>query len=79
MPTMEDKLRKVMAEVFDVPASDINEDTSPHTIPTWDSIKHINLVLALQNEFGVRFDNEEIPTLTSFTMILNTLKAYAED
>ncbi len=75
---MEDRLKKIMADVFDVPVSDINDSVSPHTIATWDSLKHINLILALQKEFGVRFEDEEIPTMTSYHMILNTLKAYLE-
>ncbi|MBI4309186.1 MAG: acyl carrier protein [Candidatus Omnitrophica bacterium] len=75
---MEQKLRNIMAEVFDVPVDEIKEDLSAHTLANWDSLKHINLILALQKEFGVRFEDEEIPTMISYAMILNTLRAYLE-
>ena len=75
---METKLKNIMAKVLGVPVSEIKEDSSAFTIPSWDSLKHIDLILALQKEFGIRFGDEEIPTLVNYQMILNTLKAYLE-
>ena len=75
---MEERLKKVMAEVFDVPAGGITQDASAYTIPAWDSLKHINLILALQKEFGIRFEDEEIPTMVNYQIIVSTLKAYLE-
>lgn len=75
---MEQKLKTIMADVFEVPDGEIDENSSPHVIPNWDSLKHVDLVLALQNEFGIRFENEEIPAMVNFQVILNTLRAYLE-
>jgi acyl carrier protein len=76
--TMEDRLKKVMADVFDVPRDLITEETSAYTVPAWDSLKHINLIMALQKEFGIRFENEEIPTMVNYQIIVSTLRAYLE-
>jgi acyl carrier protein len=38
-------------------------------IKGWDSLGHLKLIMALEKEFNVRFDTEEIPTLTSFELI----------
>jgi acyl carrier protein len=75
---MEEKLKLIMANVFGVKVEAIGEDASAHTVPGWDSLKHLDLVLALEKEFGIRFDDEEIPTLINFQIIISTLKAYQE-
>jgi len=67
-----------MAAVFDIPAAEITDDASPHDIKTWDSLKHINLVLALEDEFDIHFDEAEIPSLVNFRIIAATVRAYAE-
>lgn len=74
----EERIKNVMAAVFDVPAAGITEDASPHDIKGWDSLKHMSLVLALEEEFDIRFDEAEIPTLVSFRIIAATVRAYAE-
>ena len=39
--------------------------SSPETIPTWDSLQHLNLVLALEQEFRIQFTPEEIELILS--------------
>ena len=75
---MEKKLIRIMAEVFDVSEKEINDDSSPHTISSWDSLTHINLILVLQKEFKIVFEDEEIPTMVNFMMISNTIKSYVD-
>ena len=74
----EDRIRNVMAAVFDVPAAEITDEVSPHDIKGWDSLKHMNLVLALEEEFDIRFDEAEIASLVNFRIIAATVRAYAE-
>jgi acyl carrier protein len=75
---MEDRIRNVMAAVLSTAPDNITEDSSPHEIKTWDSLRHLNLVLALEEEFDIRFEEAEIPSLVSFGIIVATIKAYAE-
>lgn len=75
---MENRLKRIMAQVLDVPEDTINDSASAHTIPTWDSLKHIDLILSLQKEFGIVFEDDEIPTMTNFNMILITIQSYLE-
>ena len=37
----------------------LTEDSSSDTLPQWDSLRHMNLVLALEDEFGVSIPDEE--------------------
>lgn len=71
---MKEKVKKVMSNIFQVPIKDITDDASPDTITGWDSLKHMNLVLALEEEFGVQFSDAQILELLNFQLILLTLK-----
>jgi acyl carrier protein len=75
---MEDRIRNVMAAVFDMPPVNIMDNASPHEIAAWDSLKHMKLMLALEEEFNIRFEDAEIPSLVNFKIITATVKAYVE-
>lgn len=63
------KLREIFSSVFGVKADSLTDDDSPKTIEGWDSINHINLVLAIEGEFDVVFEPEEIADLNTFGAI----------
>lgn len=58
-----------MADAFSVPVERMTNEASPDTIETWDSIQHLNLVMALEQEFGVQFEPEEIEQLLSVELV----------
>lgn len=66
---MDEQLKSVMASVFGLDAKNINETSSAETIENWDSLQHIKLIVALEEEFGVELENEDITTMISFTEI----------
>ena len=63
------KLKSVMASVFNIKRREINEKSSTDNIKFWDSLKHINLVVALEDEFKVRFSHKEIGEMINFKII----------
>ncbi len=63
------KLKSVMASVFNIKQREINEKSSTDNIKSWDSLKHINLVCALEDEFKVRFSHKEIGGMINFKII----------
>jgi len=67
-----------MATMLNVNASIINEDSSMDNVPSWDSLRHMNLVLALEEEFKVTIPDEDAGNITSYKLIklvLNDLGA----
>ena len=50
-------------------------DASPESIEAWDSIAHLNIVMALESAFGVTFDPDEIPELVSPRAIAHRVEA----
>jgi acyl carrier protein len=73
---MRDKVREVMARVLGIPAQDVDDSASADTIGTWDSMEHINLVLALEETFDVRFSAEEMSLMTSYSDIVKILESH---
>ena len=65
----EDALKQVMATMLNVDAADIGPDASMDTIPSWDSLRHMNLVLALEEEFKVQIPDEDAGNITSYKLI----------
>jgi acyl carrier protein len=68
-----DRVRGIAADVLEVPAAQVGPDSSPETIDTWDSVHHLNLVLALEQEFNMQFEPEEIDQMKDIQHILNIL------
>jgi acyl carrier protein len=64
----------IFADVFSLPQEQISPQSSPETIANWDSVQHLNLVLAIEQEFGVRFVPTEIEQLLSFQHAVELLE-----
>jgi acyl carrier protein len=69
MENLHERIIKVMSLVFEVPVETLNEDSSSDTIGTWDSLKHLNLILALEEEFNVEIPDEEVGNLMNYKLI----------
>lgn len=69
------RLQIVMAAVLDVDSLRINEETTADDLENWDSLGQMNLMLALEDEFGVAFTPEQITGLLSVSEILRFLEA----
>ena len=65
----ENTLKQVMATLLTVDVTAIDSDASMDTIPTWDSLRHMNLVLALEEEFRVSIPDEDAGNITSYKLI----------
>ena len=65
----EQKLKEVLARVFNVSIEAITDDASPDTIETWDSLRHMNLVLALEEDFGVELTDDQVVEILSYKLI----------
>ena len=72
---MEERIRMVMGDILEIDPSRIDFGIKMDTIESWDSVAHINLVTALEEEFGVMFDVAEIETMISYEDIVETLNA----
>jgi len=71
---MENRIKKVMSNVFNINVDSINNESSPDNIENWDSLKHMNLIIALEEDFDIEFDDNDIENLLNFQLINLTIK-----
>lgn len=71
---MRSRVLKVLSRVFRIAQEKLSLDSSVDNVPGWDSLAHMNLVVALEDEFKVSFTAEEVISLLSAGIIVETLK-----
>ena len=71
---MENSIKKIISAVLEISLEEINEKTSSETIKFWDSLKHMNLIIALEEEFNIEFEDDEIVEMNSYLKICSAIK-----
>jgi len=69
---MDSRIKEIMHNILNVEQSSIIGESSSDNIASWDSLRHIQLVVALEEEFELEFTDGEITDLNSF----NSIKKY---
>jgi len=69
MLDIEIKIRMIMSEVFDINQDLIKDDSSINSLVEWDSMNHMNLIVALEEEFKCDFDEDDIESMVSFEIM----------
>jgi acyl carrier protein len=65
----ETTLKSVMSAILNVDPRDIDEGSSMDTIKSWDSLHHMELVLALEDEFHISIPDDDAANITSYSLI----------
>lgn len=76
MKVPESQLKKILANLFNVSPEEINDDTSMDTIEKWDSLNHLNLILALESELNVTLTEENTIEILSYPLIKTVLQEH---
>ncbi len=66
---MEATLKKIMNDIFQIPEIDITDTTSVDNTESWDSLKHMELIASLEEEFEITFTADEIVSMNDFLKI----------
>jgi len=71
---IEERVKKILSSVMNVPVEEISRDSSPDTIETWDSLKQMTLIMTLEQEFNIEFSEEKVYELLSCDRIIQALE-----
>jgi acyl carrier protein len=69
-----EQVRKIASDVFGIPADKITAESSPETIENWDSMQHLNLVLAIEERFGVQLEPEDIEQMKTIASVASVVE-----
>ncbi|MDG1463361.1 MAG: acyl carrier protein [Gammaproteobacteria bacterium] len=76
---MADKLIGLFSDVLSVPANGLNDDSSPDTVDTWDSLSAMHLVTAIEATFSVQLSTREIMRMSSIGLARSALREKGVD
>lgn len=66
-------LQEIFRQVFDDDTITLSPDLTANDIDGWDSLSHINLILAIENRFNIRFTQKELLTLSKVGDLLKAI------
>lgn len=69
------RLNEVFQDVFDDEDIVVDEETTADDIEDWDSIEHINLISAVESEFGIRFTMGEVSGMKNVGEMISIIEA----
>jgi len=71
---MDQKIENLLAEVLQMPATRITDDFAMKDAESWDSLKHMELVVSLEESFGIQLTFDEIVAMRSVRAIKQVLR-----
>jgi acyl carrier protein len=71
---LRERLNEVFCRVFDDDSITITPETSANDIDGWDSLSHVNLIVAIESKFNVTFSQKELLTFKNVGDLLNSIR-----
>jgi len=72
---LEQRIREILADILGIDTAQVGDRAAFDRTPGWDSANHINLVVALEEEFSISLDVAEIDTMLTFPEVVRTVEA----
>ena len=72
---MSNKVFEIVARIMGVSPEAVTASSSPQTLENWDSLRHMKLILAIEESLDVQFNDEEIVKIRSVQDLLNSVDA----
>jgi acyl carrier protein len=72
--TVFDQVRTIASDLFAISPDKINPGSSPENIESWDSVQHLNLVLALEEKFNLQLSPEEIEQMKTIADVTKVVE-----
>jgi len=66
---MDNRLKSILGTVFDLPADEIDDETSPGNVGLWDSLNHLRIITEIEKAFQIRVSQKEIREMVTFGKI----------
>jgi acyl carrier protein len=74
---IEQKLKEIIGDIFDL--DEISDEVTSDTVEIWDSLNHLRLVTALEDEFGINLTMDEINIMTNYPKIVELVTKHLDD
>lgn len=75
---VETRVRAVLSEIFGMSPEQIGPETSTDTVEDWDSLQHLTIVLALEEEFGIHLTDDDVVAIVTFPLMVTVVREVLE-
>ncbi len=72
-----EELNEIFRDIFDDDSINLTPETNSDDIEDWDSLEHINLVVAIEKKFGIKFSMDEVTGMKNVGEMVEIIKARA--
>lgn len=66
---------ELVAATLDVPAVEVHDELGPATHADWTSVKHLQLIIALEDHYGLSFTRDEIRSIRTIRDVRHGLRS----
>jgi len=66
---LHDKLTEIVSELFDLNPTSVRDELTPEDVELWDSLNHLRLITAVEQEFAIRLSTGDIESITSLAVL----------
>ncbi|MDA9806277.1 acyl carrier protein [Alphaproteobacteria bacterium] len=73
-----DKILEELAQLLKMDVAELNETSGMDNIEAWDSLKHMNIIIAFEEEYKIVFEDDEIGEITTVRMLYEVIKEKLE-
>ena len=70
---MKNKILNIMSNVFEIDIDQISDNVSPQIVEQWTSLRHLQLIVSLENEFNITFNNSDLFSMTNLETIIDKI------
>ena len=70
-----EQLNEVFRDVFDDDTIEVNDQTTSRDIEDWDSLEHINLMAAIETQFGMKFTMGQVVTMKNVDEMVDIISS----
>ena len=71
-----DKINQIIIETLKVSEEQSNQDLGMDDVANWDSLTHMNLIVAIEDEFGIELSGDDIAEMITFGSIKKIVAKY---
>jgi acyl carrier protein len=71
---MDEKLIVLMADIFRIRKEEVTDSLAMKDVATWDSLKHMELIVSIEHAFGIELSFDEIVAMQNVKEIKRILK-----
>ncbi|MCX5679784.1 MAG: acyl carrier protein [Candidatus Omnitrophica bacterium] len=72
---LQNKVNQIFRKVFDDGDINITPETTANDIDGWDSLSHVNLIVAIETKFKIRFSQKELLTFKNVGDLLKSINS----